>query len=101
MAKLHRGQLVECINDMPLTKDGLTLSMDGLTRGKIYTVDWYGTATPSGGPSRAKCVTLIEIADRADNCPYLASRFTPVDDGRLSIFRLMLAKRNSKKATYA
>lgn len=98
--QLHPGQLVECVDDRLTDKSAdpyIVFSLDGLQRGRIYTVRWAGIyADREAAPEymvrleeihRGQCGVDPTIFDR----PYRASRFRPVDEGRLEVFRAMLA----------
>lgn len=85
------GQLVECIDDaLPSSIDleSTIPDLDGLTRGRIYTVSWAGRFTRNTGDT-IYGVRIAEIV-RGQDVPYFASRFRPVDDSRLDVFRKAL-----------
>lgn len=93
---LRPGQLVECINDTPhgpLAPDEYT--MDGLARGRIYTVRWVGMHQ-SDLHGRYRGLRLEEIFRKPEvpecevDLPYRTSRFRPVESTRLNVFRAML-----------
>lgn len=92
------GQLVECINDRLLSKpiQNVTLVLNGLTRGRIYTVRWSGSYTHEG--KTYKAIRLQEIFrgrdsySGVDDLPYDARRFRPVLPDRLAAFRAMLER---------
>lgn len=88
------GQLVECIDDaLPAHLDTETTlpELDGLTRGRIYTVSCAGRFTRNTGDT-FYCGRLAEIT-RLQDVPYFADRFVPVDDGRLDVFRKAVARK--------
>lgn len=91
----HVGQLVECIDDeLPTNLDLETTipDLNGLTRGRIYTVRWAGRFTRNDGDTHFG-VRLNEIVRPEDDVPYLAGRFRPVDDSRLDVFRKALVRK--------
>lgn len=90
----HPGQFVECVDDAlsaNLNLETTAPELDGLTRGRIYTVGWAGRFTRNDGDT-IYGVRLVEIT-RGQDVPYFASRFRPVDESRLDVFRSMLARR--------
>jgi len=89
------GQLVVCVDDSDPLGRAVDL-MDGLKRGAVYTVRWSGMASSHFNPTtpavrlkeiyRSPCPVTGEV-----DLPFAASRFRPLDDSKLSIFREMLA----------
>lgn len=88
----HVGQLVVCVDDRRSVERGIKPppggfigDLDGLTRGRIYTVrricfDDYFLLT---------IVVLDEIVRPQDD-GYDSTRFRPLSDTRISVFRKML-----------
>lgn len=96
MSGFEVGQAVECIDDKhgPFRKiNGWILlpDLDGLTRGRIYTIRRVGTEHVTGTPA----VWLKEIVrhikyDEPEEPGFLARRFRPLPDERLDVFRSLL-----------
>lgn len=89
------GQLVECLDDaLPTNLDleNTIPCLDGLTRGRIYTVNWSGMFTRNTGETFYG-VRIDEIS-REQDVPYYSSRFRPVDDSRLDVFRKTLVRKS-------
>lgn len=92
--EFHPGQLVECVDAAIPSNIDLEFTvpdLDGLTRGRIYTVRWAGRFTRNTGDT-IYGVHLAEIT-RGKEVPYFAGRFRPVDDSRLDVFRKALVRK--------
>jgi len=94
----HVGQLVVCVDDDPwkyyVPGHSYGGGMDGLVKGNIYTIRWCGMFNHTDG-SNTMAVRLYEIVRPSygitpDDCPYVATRFRPVVETRLDVFREML-----------
>ncbi|WP_313195883.1 hypothetical protein [Shinella zoogloeoides] len=86
----HRGQLVECIDDRPgpVADPEAIPEMNGLTRGRIYTVRWAGPALHMGKTFNG--IRLDEILRDDGDLPFFAHRFRPVRPERQAIFQTLL-----------
>ncbi|MGB3830899.1 MAG: hypothetical protein WA975_03435 [Mesorhizobium sp.] len=99
------GQFVLCFNDEPEDLGpNIEPLMDGLARGKVYTIRWSGRAYTRKGKAYDG-VRLEEIARDSGTLepkqidhPFMASRFRPLPDGRLDVFRAALTKANLREA---
>lgn len=81
----HVGQLVICVDVS--TRGG---SLNGLTRGTIYTISEIVHFCDCGFCSgTGDYFHLMEIT-RSNRLPYETRRFRPLDDSRLEIFRKAL-----------
>ena len=95
----HVGQLVVCVDDSrvcpPVAGRSYYGDLDGLIKGKIYTVRWCGQYMHTNGLEFI-AVRLVEIirpklTGGDVECPYAAARFRPVVETSLDVFREMLA----------
>lgn len=76
------GQKVVCIDDRePIILPGYLPGMDGLTRGRIYTVRRAGLCSEYDG---RPAICLYEI-NRLFDSPYWAHRFRPIVERKTSI----------------
>lgn len=87
------GQKVVCIDNVPRAAPpwiNYIGGMDGLTKGRIYTVREVGLISFIDGYS--PCIRVAEIVRPTDDGPYLACRFRPVVERKtdISVFTRML-----------
>lgn len=86
----HIGQRVVCVD----ATDGggcFPPTMDGLLKGAVYTVRWAGLSVSSREAIRVEEITRTKLPGTDHEVGFLASRFRPVDETRLEVFRQMLA----------
>jgi hypothetical protein len=75
-------QLVVCVDDRPSSFNGAAFPAK---RGSVYTVE-----TAFIHPSGADGITLMEVGIPPPHVGFFASRFRPIDDKALDIFRQVL-----------
>lgn len=96
MNPFHVGQRVVCVD-----ASGLSDSGDTIHEGRIYTISWVGWFENPYLGIKGVCVHLEEVKRSPPSMgstpmddkayPYFASRFRPVKDTSIEIFRSLLS----------
>lgn len=84
MSNFHVGQMVVCIDDVPVPG----LRMWTLKKGRIYTIREIGLRS---FVDDSPCIRLEEIVDRPGDVPYWERRFRPVRPTNIEVFHKLVA----------
>lgn len=88
MSNFHVGQSVVCVDDSSFYS-----SLDGLTKGKVYTVREVGlTSWMDGAPCIRVCEIVRPYHPQSPDTPFWARRFRPVRKTSIEVFEAMLIK---------
>lgn len=99
MNQFYVTQKVVCINDKVPIEGGVTVKDAQITEGQTYTLRWVGMANHYVfgdylGVRLEGVITEFGKAYGVDDCPYAASRFRPLVNDPIAVFRAILADPN-------